>query len=263
VNAPIRRVLDDGGTVFGMWAGIASSLPAEFAGAMGYDYVCIDQQHAAIDAADLTAMMQGARAGGAAPLVRVAENQPWLIARALDLGALGVIVPMVDDAEAAGRAVTACRYLPDGRRSFGPVRAGLAVGSSLTADLGSEPLCMVMIETRESLENLEAIAQTPGLDGLYVGPSDLALALGLEPARRLEAPALLEAIERVRLVCESHGLIAGVHCLHGADAARVAEEGFALITVGVDLLFLQSGMAGELADARSRSAEPVEEAPGV
>lgn len=257
MNAPIRRVLDDGGTVFGMWAGIASSLPAEFAGAMGYDYVCIDQQHAAIDAADMTAMMQGARAGGAAPLVRVAENQPWLIARALDMGALGVIVPMVDDAEAAGRAVAACRYLPEGRRSFGPVRAGLAVGSARTADLGSEPLCMVMIETREGLDNVEAIAQTPGLDGLYVGPSDLALALGLEPGRRLEAPALLEAVEHVRQVCESNGLIAAVHCLNGEDAARVSEQGFSLITVGVDLLFLQAGMASELAAARSRLKAPV------
>lgn len=247
----LRQVLGEGGTVLGMWAGIPSSLPAEFAGAIGYDYVCVDQQHAPLDAGELTAIMQGAHAGGAAPLVRVAENQPWLIARALDLGALGVIVPMIDDAGAAGRAVAACRYPPDGLRSFGPVRAGLAIGSSSTSDLGSEPLCLVMIETREGLDHVEAIADTPGLDGIYVGPADLALALGLEPARRLEHPRLLEAIERVRAACESRGLIAGLQCLDGSDAARFRERGFRLITVGVDLLFLQSEMARQLAEAQT------------
>jgi len=248
--ARLRQTLNAGGTVFGLWATIPSSLPPEIGAAVGYDYICIDEQHGVVDTGQLTAMLQAGQAGGGAPLVRVAQNEPWLVMRALDLGALGVIVPMVNDGQEAARAVAACRYPPHGERSFGPIRAHLAVGSSRTGDLGSEPLCFAMIETRAGLDRLEEIAETPGLDGIYVGPSDLALALGLEPSPRLEHPDLLDAIERVRGACEVRGLIPGLHCLGGADAARFAGQGFRLLTVGVDLLFLRAAMTQELAQAR-------------
>jgi 4-hydroxy-2-oxoheptanedioate aldolase len=177
--------------------------------------------------------------------VRVARNDPFELGNALDLGAAGVIVPMVDDAQAAARAVAACRYAPAGTRSFGVLRGAA----------GREPVCLVMIETRAGLEHVEEIVRTPGLDGVYVGPGDLALSLGLEPARRLQHPELLAAIERVRAACESAGVMAGLHCLAGEDAARFRDQGWALITAGGDLLFLRDTLARELDLARPGAAE--------
>lgn len=234
--------LRDALPVVGLWASIDSSVTAEAAAAAGADYVVVDEQHGVVDPTGMAAMLQAIQLGGAAPLVRVARNDPWLIGHALDLGALGVIVPMVDDGEQAARALTACRYAPGGVRSHGVVR-----GERETA-----PLCLVMIETRAGLEHLDEIAATPGLDGIYIGPSDLALSLGLEPTRRLEHPPVLEAIERIRARCAEAGLIAGLHCLTPEDAARFSGQGFGLITAGGDLTYLRDALARALATARGR-----------
>ena len=183
-------------------------------------------------------MLQAIAAGGAPSLVRVARNEAFTIGHALDLGAAGVIVPMVEDGEQAARAVAACRYAPEGVRSFGALRGG-----------GSEPLCLVMIETRAGLERAQEIAATPGLDGIYVGPSDLSLSLDLQPTIRLEHPPVLEAIERVRAACERNGIVAGLHCLAAEDVAERAGA-FAMVTAGGDMLHLQGALAAALRTAR-------------
>ena len=121
---------------------------------------------------------------------------------------------MVQDAAQAARAVAACRYAPEGIRSFGPLRADVALGSARPQDLSALPVCLVMIETAEALGNAEAIAATPGLDGIYLGPSDLALSLGLLPTLELEHPPVLEAIEHVRAVGERHGIAVGAALPH-------------------------------------------------
>ena len=149
--------------------------------------------------------------------------------RALDVGAVGVILPLIDNAAEAARGVEACRYPPHGRRSYGPVRAQLVIGSGSTDDLNAESLCFAMIETREGLDNLDEIAATPGLDGLYIGPSDLAIALDLPPQRLIgepgeDRPALAEAIERIRQACEANGLIAGMQCGSGARRRLLREQ---------------------------------------
>src|SRR5205085_1042568 len=115
---------------FGLWAAIPASLTAELGAAAGYDYVCIDLQHGLSDEHTMVTMLQATVAAGATPLVRVAWNEPGLIMRALDLGAAGVIVPLVGSREEASRAVQACRYPPEGSRSYGPSRAQLLVGSA-------------------------------------------------------------------------------------------------------------------------------------
>ena len=242
---PIRTALASGRTQFGLWSTLPGTLPAELAAATGYDYVCVDQQHGAQDQG-LAGVLQAIQAGGSTPLVRVPGLDPGPIGRALDLGALGVIVPMVDDAAQAARAVAACRYPPGGHRSYGPVRAALALGAPDLRTLGDEPLCLVMVETRAALDNLDAIAATPGLDGIYIGPSDLALALGREPQSRLTDPLLVETIDRIRDTCVAHGLLAGLHCLDSTDAVRFAGRGFSIITVAVDSLLLRDALAREL-----------------
>jgi 4-hydroxy-2-oxoheptanedioate aldolase len=239
VPVSLRETLTAGGPAIGLWASIPSALTAEAAALAGADYVVADQQHGALDPATLMAMLQAIAGAGSAPLVRVARNEPFAIGQALDLGAAGVIVPMVEGGEEAARAVAACRYAPDGIRSFGALRAGA----------GDRPLCLVMIETRAGLEAAEEIAATPGLDGIYVGPSDLALSLGLQPTIRLEHPPVLEALETVRAACAAAGVIAGVHCLAAEDVPGQAAR-FAMVTAGGDTLHLQNALAAALRTAR-------------
>ena len=185
------------------------------------------------------AMLQAIAGGGSVPLVRVAANDPFAIGQALDLGAAGVIVPMVSSGEEAARAVAACRYQPEGIRSVGALRAGA----------GERPLCLVMIETREGLERAEEIAGTAGLDGIYVGPSDLALSLGLQPTVRLEHPPVLAALATVHAACADAGIVAGVHCLAAEDVAEQRER-FAMLTAGGDAMHLQAALAAALRTAR-------------
>jgi 4-hydroxy-2-oxoheptanedioate aldolase len=233
----LRAKLRERPPAIGLWASIPSSLTAEAAALAGPDYVVIDQQHGAVDAATMTAMLQAISGAGVPALVRVARNEAWTIGNVLDLGAAGVIVPMVEDGEQASRAVAACRYAPDGVRSFGALRAS------------AQPLCLVMIETRAGVERADEIAATPGLDGIYVGPSDLALTLGLQPTLKLEHPPVLKALETVRAACERAGAIAGVHCLDPADVPEQAKR-FAMVTAGGDLLHLNGALAAALATAR-------------
>ena len=235
----LREKLEAGGPAIGLWASIPSALTAEAAALAGADYVVADQQHGALDPTTLMAMLQAIAGGGSAPLVRVARNEPFPIGQALDLGAAGVIVPMVESGEEAARAVAACRYAPEGIRSFGALRAGA----------GEQPLCVVMIETRAGLERAAEIAATPGLDGVYVGPSDLALSLGLQPTIRLEHPPVLEALAVVHAACADAGVAAGVHCLAPEDVPAQSER-FAMVTAGGDALLLQGALAAALRTAR-------------
>lgn len=248
----LRAKWDAGEPAFGLWAAIPSSLTAELAAAAGYDYVCVDLQHGGSNEATMISMFQATQGAGSVPLARLAWNEPWLIMRALDLGAAGVILPLIDSAEDAARAVESCRYPPLGRRSYGPVRAELVMGSGEVDDLNADTLCFAMIETRQGLDHVDAIAATEGLDGLYIGPSDLSIALGLSPrpAPGDDRKPLADAIERVGQVCEAHGLIAGIHCSDGHSAEQYASRGFKLVTVGIDTRLLKTTMNHELSVAR-------------
>jgi 4-hydroxy-2-oxoheptanedioate aldolase len=247
----LRQKWDAEEPAFGLWSAVPSSLIAELAAASGFDYVCVDLQHGLSDEPTMVSVFQAAAAAGATGLARVAWNEPWLIMRALDLGAAGVIVPLVGSAEEAARAVAACKFPPHGIRSYGPVRAQLVVGSAAPSDL-AQALCFVMVETRDGLDRVEEIASTPGLDGIYVGPADLAIALGLTPGS--DASELEAAITRVLEVCHAHGLIAGMHCGAGRAACDRAGQGFRLVTVGVDSSMFKTVLAGELAAARGSAA---------
>ena len=247
--ARLRAKWGAGRPTFGLWAAIPASVTAELAAVAGYDYVCIDLQHGLSDEWTMVSMLQATVAAGATPIVRPTWNEPGLIMRALDLGASGVIVPLVSSRAEAERAVEACRYPPVGTRSYGPSRAELVVGSSAPEELAAAALCFVMIETRGGLEQVEEIAATPGLDGLYIGPSDLSLAIGLTPGRG--GPELEQAIARVLEAAHAHGLIAGMHCANGAAARDRAQQGFEVVTVAVDASLFSASIRRELSDAAS------------
>ncbi len=231
----LRDELRAGGPVVGVWLMVPSPLVAEAASQCDPGYLVIDQQHGAVSPEAMAAMLQSIRVPS---LVRVARNEAHTIGQALDLGADGVIVPMVEDGAQAAAAVAACRYAPEGARSFGALRP---------RDV--EPVCLVMIETRAGLERVDEIAATPGLDGIYIGPSDLALTLGLQPTLRLEHPPVLEALETVRDACSRAGVVVGLHCLYAADVPLYADR-FAMLTAATDMPVLRGGFAAALATAR-------------
>src|SRR5215212_8647577 len=251
---PLKEAREEGRTVFGLWAVMPGTIGAEILAASGADYVCVDQQHGVIDYDSMVPMFQAIRGGGAAPITRVLSNDPFLIMKALDAGAWAVIVPLVNSAEEAARAVSACRYPPRGMRSFGPVRAANVIGSRDPEELGGEVVCLVMVETREALERVEEIAGTPGLDGIYVGPSDLALSLGLPPTLEVAEDEHAEAVRRISEACHERGIAAGIHSPSGDWARRHAEAGFDLVTVATDAPLLRGAALRELTVARERRA---------
>jgi 4-hydroxy-2-oxoheptanedioate aldolase len=233
----------------GVWCTSRDSFVAEALASARPDYVCIDLQHGTPEPAHLIQMLQAVQAGGSTAVVRVPENSLALINKALDAGAAGVIVPLVDDAEQARRAVQACRFPPRGHRSFGPFRAALSGTAAKLADL-EDVACIVMIETASGLANVEEIAAVDGVSAVYVGPSDLSIALGLPPAS-LDDPAFVEALERIRQAAADAGVVAGMHTQDGSHAATYISQGFGMVTAGADLRSMQSAIAAHLDRARN------------
>lgn len=242
---PLRAAAAAGRPIRGAWLASPSAVAAEIVASVGYDYVSVDMQHGTADLSDAVGMFTAISGQGAVPMARVPSNDAAIIGRVLDIGALGIVVPLVETAEEAAAAVAATRYPPHGVRSYGPVRASTTIGSRDTPDL-EQVFVAVMVETRTGLANVDAIAATPGLDAVYVGPADLALGLGLAPSYERSDVEHVEAIEHIRRACERHGITAGVHCADGAMAARRLAQGFGLTTIMNDLAVLRSGAAREL-----------------
>ena len=250
ISNPIREVWAEERTAFGLWLAIPDSFSAEIMAGANVDYVCVDQQHGVVDYTSMVPMLQAIGVAGAAPITRVLSNDPYQIMKSLDAGALGVIVPLVNNAEEAARAVAACHYPPRGIRSYGPIRAASVIGSKDPEELAGEVLCIVMIETLEGLEKVEEIAATPGVDGIYIGPADLALSLGLQPTTKIVENAHVEAVRNIREACKEHGIVSGMHATSGEWARKHAEAGFNMVTVAADTSLLEDGARREVAAAR-------------
>lgn len=233
----------------GAWMFLREPMTAESAARMGYDYVVVDLQHGIASDPEALAMMQAAEAAGAIPVARVSTNHSMTIGRALDAGALAVIVPMVNSAEDARAAVAACRYAPEGTRSYGPVAAISRYSDDYARVANDTVACLVMIETAEALHNLDEILSVPGIDGVYVGPVDLSLTLGLAPQPYNDDPVFHEAIDAVLAACARHGIVPGIHA-DGTLAARWIERGFRLITVGYDQYSVLDGLGRALETGR-------------
>ncbi|MDB5761015.1 MAG: 2-dehydro-3-deoxyglucarate aldolase [Herminiimonas sp.] len=246
----LRNKLAKGDTVFGVWAALPCAFSAELMCAEGVDYICIDQQHGLVDYGDMVGMLRAIEGRGTAvPFTRVPVNQPWVIGKAFDAGVQGVVVPMVSSRAEAAAAVAACRYAPAGVRSFGPVRASMVMNSRDIAVVGDSVMCFVMVETREGVERIDEIASTPGLDGIYIGPADLALGLGLPPNLDKEEPEHVAAVERILDACKKYGIVPGIQCGSGKNARKFAERGFRFITFTKDSSLLPAAVEKEIAAA--------------
>jgi 4-hydroxy-2-oxoheptanedioate aldolase len=237
----LKSLWAEGRPAINGWCSIGSAFTAEIMAAQGFDSVTIDMQHGALDYSHLLPMFQAMRASGACLMARVPWNEPGIIMKALDAGAYGIICPMINSASDAAAFVRCLRYPPHGERSFGPTRVSFAAGANYAGKANDNIIGFAMIETAEAFANLEAIAATPGLDGLYIGPADLTLSLSegrLAPGFDREEPEMVAAIQRILKVAKDHGLRAGLHCGSADYAARAIEWGFDLTTVGGDSRFL-------------------------
>ncbi len=246
----VRSAWAEGRTVVNGWLAIPSSYSAELMGHSGFDVVTVDTQHGMMGFDAALTMLQALSATPAIPFARVSSNDPALIMRLLDAGAYGIICPMVSTPEHARAFVDACRYPPDGSRSFGPARGLLYGGADYFDRANGEIVTLAMIETVGGLKNLDAIVATEGLDGIYVGPNDLALALGVAPAAESSEAVVNEAIERIVDACRKAGKAAGIFCSSGPAAAERLRQGFGMVTPGNDANLLSFAARNAVALAR-------------
>lgn len=231
-NTAKQKMLRDE-PAFGYSLGLGSPLAAEILAHCGIDFLLLDTQHGSFGPDSTIATLLAMAAGAATPMARVARNDYTLIGRLLDEGALGIIVPMVQNADDARAAADACRLPPRGTRSWGWGRAA-RYGVDYPDMIDDEVMMMVQIESEQAVANAEAILSVPGVDGCWAGPADLALSLGIHPRDAATDERHQRSLERVIEACRNTGKIPGLACGSPAEAKRRAEQGFRFLTAAGD-----------------------------
>lgn len=249
----VKQRLQQGEAIVSGWVGMASTLSAEIIGLAGFDCVTVDLQHGMIGFDAALPILQTLSGTPAVPLVRVPVNDGPQIMRVLDAGAYGVICPMVSTAEQARVFVSACRYPPGGSRSFGPSRGLLYGGPDYYHHADETILTMAMIETRQGLDNLDEILAVAGLDGVFIGPNDLSLALGQAPSSEPTSDVVVKAIEHILARAQANGKIPGIFCSSGAAAAMRIAQGFKFVVPGNDANILKQAANAAVNAARSQA----------
>ena len=246
----LRKLKFESKPIINAWISIGSGYAAEMVAHQGFDAVTIDCQHGLFGYDTAVTMLQAISTTDAVPMARPSANDPAAIMRLLDAGAFGIICPMISNRADAEKLVAACRYAPDGNRSFGPARAPLYGGNDYAQFANEEITVLAMIETAEGLQNLSDIVKTPGLDGIYIGPNDLALALGYPPIVEHPEAVVKDAIATIRSAASENGLICGIFCSDGPAARMRIQEGFDLVTPGNDAIILKAGMKEAVISSR-------------
>ncbi len=214
------------------WLALGSTYSAELMGHAGFDSVTVDCQHGMFDFTQMLPMLQALSATPSTPIVRAPWNDPAIIMHALDAGAYGIICPMINNADEAAKLVQACRYAPKGARSYGPARGLLYGGADYFDHANDEIVVFAMIETRDGIANVDAILATEGIDGVYIGPNDLALCLGAKPGSDLTDARVIETIAHILNRARAHHKFIGIFCANGEVGATRRQQGFDLVTLG-------------------------------
>jgi 4-hydroxy-2-oxoheptanedioate aldolase len=243
----LKEKLLKGESVVNGWLQIPSSFSAEVMAKQGWDSITMDLQHGVIDYPNALQMLQAISTTETVPMARVNWNEPGQIMKILDAGCYGVICPMVSNRQQAENFVGACLYPPKGYRSFGPIRGLLYGGADYGKYANDEILKFAMIETKEALDKLDEIMSTPGLDGIYIGPADLSLAIGAEPSfDKPEGDKVYDTIMKILEHAKKNKVIPGIHNGTAAYAKKMINKGFQLVTVGSDQRLMTSAAQSEL-----------------
>ncbi len=252
----IKQAWSEGRATVNGWLAIPSGFSAEVMAQAGWDSLTVDLQHGVQDYLSMVHCFQAMQVHPVLPMVRVPWNEPGIIGKVLDAGAYGVICPMINTVDDAQRFIAACKYPPKGARSNGPIRAGIygLVGPSggYQATANDEILCMPMIETKQAIDNLAPILDTPGIDAVYIGPSDLAFSMGLSPSLDREEPEILSMYETILAETAKRGQKAGVHCFKPEYARRMIQMGFSLVTLGNDSGIMLNAAKSAIAATRTQ-----------
>ncbi len=236
------------------WLAIPSGFSAEVIAQCGFNAVTVDMQHGVQDYQSMVQCFQAMQAHPVTPMVRVPWNEPGIIGKALDGGAMGVICPMINSKAEAEAFISYCKYPPMGARSNGPIRAamyGEATGYQTTAN--DQTLCIPMIETKQAIESIESILDVPSIAGIYVGPSDLGFSYGMRPILDREEPEILAIYEKLLSECGKRGIKAGIHCGTATYAARAIGMGFRLVTIANDSGLMQMAAKAAVAQVRKEA----------
>lgn len=234
-----RAGLESGETQFGLWLGIPDPSVAEIVAGAGFDWLVVDHEHGPFDLRDVLSHLQAIAPYDVAPIVRPVDGDPGLLKKFCDIGAQSFIVPMVDTAEQAAEIVSAVKYPPDGRRGLGTSMARAARWNSVQGYLenaNDEMVVIVQAETTTALENLDAIAKTPGVDGVFIGPSDLSASMGHKG--NASHPDVIEAVGSALKTIRKAGKHAGLLCLDHSQVGHFIDRGANFVGVGVDALLL-------------------------
>jgi len=250
----LARRLRAGETVFSGWCGLPYPIVTEFIAREGFPAVTLDGQHGLWDTAAIVTAVAAIRQGGAAPIVRIPVGEFASVSRALDFGAEGIIAPMINTVADARAYVSCAKFPPIGERSWGPHRAttlgNMPDQKIYLREANDLTVTFAMIETRTALDNVEAIAATPGIDALFLGPADLSIALtngaNVDP---LSADVDRE-IDRITAAAKKAGKIMGAYCHSGERAAALAKRGVRFLAVGSDMGYLRAGAAAALKAAK-------------
>ena len=236
------------------WLTIPSSFSAEEMSHQGWDSLTIDMQHGAIDYVNAFQMLQAISTTDTVPMVRVNWNEPGQIMKILDAGAYGIICPMINNKEQAEKFVQACMYPPKGYRSFGPIRGLMYGGADYGDHANEEILKIAMIETKESLDKLDEIMSTPGVDGIYIGPADLSLAIGERPSfDKPESDPVYPVMMKILEHAKKNNIFAGLHNMTAEYAQKMIDKGFQFVTVGSEQRFMSSGAKSVVEKLKGKS----------
>jgi 4-hydroxy-2-oxoheptanedioate aldolase len=253
----LREIWAKGEAAVNGWASIPSAFAAEVMSHQGFDSITIDMQHGIVDYPNATTMLAAISTTNVVPLSRVPWNDSAWIGKIMDAGAYGVICPMINTPQDAEALVGACKYAPRGFRSFGPVRASLYGGADYAQHANDTVLVMPMIETAEAVKNIDAILDVPGVDAVYVGPSDLSLTLGCTPRLdQTEAP-VVEAQQKIVEACRRHRVVAGIHCGGSAYAMKMIAAGYQFVTLASESRFMAARAAEEVGALRKGGVKGV------
>ena len=251
----VKTIWQNGGHILNGWLHIPSSYSAEIQAHAGWDSLTIDMQHGPVDYQVAVTMLQAISTTETVPMARVPWNEPGIIMKLLDAGCYGLICPMINSRAEAEAFVGACRYPPHGYRSHGPNRARLYGGDDYPLHANDQIITMAMIETVQALENLDDILSVPGLDAIYVGPSDLSRSFGDPPGADFDHGPVAEALDTIIAACQKHHIYAGIHTGSAAYALKMYQKGFQFATISADSGIMAAASSKIIATVKETQAE--------
>lgn len=234
----VKQLLSEGKPAFGSFLNIPSIASAEIMANIGWDWLVVDTEHSAIDLHTMHDMFVAISTTDTVPMCRVRDNDPSVIKQALDCGAYGVVVPMVNSPEEAERAVKACKYAPEGNRSAGPGRWRFYGGADYQKHANDEIMVAIQIEHIDAVRRVDEILSVPGIDLVHMGPGDLAWSMGLGKGLGEKDPAHAEAVAIVVASAKKHNIPIGTAARSVADVPLLLKQGFTFMMVMNDISYL-------------------------